>query len=137
MTATIAVFLLALVGIGETAYLVRKRVRMERPVCVIGSSCEAVLESKYNKLILGIPNDFLGLFLYLMIAGVAALILKDTAPLSVWTNALRIFIAAGSVASFVFSYIEWRIIKAWCFWCLMSASTLWLMGVIALFFRFA
>lgn len=129
MIAIIVIAALSLVGIGETTYLIRKRLKMERPICVIGDSCAIVLESKYNKLFL-IPNDVLGLLTY-----IAILLLSVFSSTNLWPSpflvlGITLLVGIGSAASLIFAYLQWRVIKAWCFWCLMSAFTLWAMGII-------
>src|SRR3989344_5587083 len=39
----------------------------------------------------------------------------------------KVLIVCGTMLSVFFTYLQFRIIKAWCFWCLMSATTIWLM----------
>jgi len=55
------IFILALIGIVETIYLIHQRKKQAKLVCLLGKNCHIVLESKYNK-ILGIHNDIAGLF---------------------------------------------------------------------------
>lgn len=131
MTSLALLFTLAAIGISETVYLIRKRVASEKPVCPIGSGCEAVLTSKYNK-ILTIPNDILGLLAYITISVIAAFLVIGVAPMSLWSLAIKILVGTASITSLIFTYLQWRVIRAWCFWCLMSAFTIWLMGIIIL-----
>lgn len=129
MLAIIVIAALSLVGIGETTYLIRKRIKMERPICVIGDSCATVLESKYSKLFL-IPNDVLGLLAYMAILILSAFSITNLWPSPFLVLGITALVAVGSAASFIFAYLQWRVIKAWCFWCLMSAFTLWAMGIV-------
>lgn len=116
------VLLLGLTAAGaiQALYLLRKKMTKKIPVCIIGEECGKVLESKYNKL-LGIPNEVLGLIFYI----VAALLVVLQ-----WKTLLDITIFAGGFFSLILIYLQWRIIKAWCFWCLMSAITVFLMVVV-------
>jgi uncharacterized membrane protein len=131
MTSFALLFTLSAIGISETAYLIRKRVASEKPVCPIGENCTLVLESKYNKIFF-VHNDILGFLFYIAASFITAFLVIGIGPLALWKFILKLFIASGSLMSLVFTYLQWRVIRAWCFWCLMSALTIWLMGVIIL-----
>ncbi|OGI71050.1 hypothetical protein A3B84_02500 [Candidatus Nomurabacteria bacterium RIFCSPHIGHO2_02_FULL_35_13] len=131
MTSLALLFTLSAIGISETVYLIRKRIVSEKPVCPIGSGCEIVLASKYNKIFI-IPNDILGLLAYIIISIIAAFLVIEVAPIYFWGLLIKILISIASIMSFIFTYLQWRVIRAWCFWCLMSAFTIWLMGIIIL-----
>ncbi|MEK7089608.1 MAG: vitamin K epoxide reductase family protein [Patescibacteria group bacterium] len=135
MSAIVALIALSLIGIGETIYLIRKRIRTERPICVLGDSCSAVLESKYNKLFL-IPNDILGLLTYGMIFLLSVFYLYGIIPTEFTVLGIIGLVSLGCSASLIFSYIEWRIIKAWCFWCLASTFTFFAIGIILILYGF-
>jgi uncharacterized membrane protein len=128
MTSFALLFTLACIGISETVYLIRKRVAAEKPVCPIGGGCETVLTSKYSKIFF-VPNDVLGLLAYIAIAFIAALLVIEVPPMPVWSLLIKILISAAAIMSFVFTYLQWKIVRAWCFWCLMSACTIWLMAI--------
>jgi len=129
MTALALLFTLSAIGISETVYLIRKRLASERPVCPIGDSCTLVLSSRYSKIFV-IPNDVLGLLFYIMASFVSGFLVIGIEPLESWTFTFAFLVAAGTLLSLFFTYLQWRVIKAWCFWCVMSACTIWLMGVI-------
>ncbi|MDA2922595.1 vitamin K epoxide reductase family protein [Patescibacteria group bacterium AH-259-L07] len=131
MTPHALLFTLAAIGISETVYLIRKRTAQERPVCVIGQQCHQVLESKYNN-IFGIPNEISGLIFYVAISFITAFLVIGIEPMVLWDRLAEVLIAGGVLLSLVFIYLQWRVIKAWCFWCLMSAITVFLMGLIVL-----
>ena len=86
-----------------------------------------VLTSKYNKIFV-IPNDILGLLFYITASFTAAFLVIGVEPLSFWNFIFKFSVAIGSLLSLFFIYLQWRVIKAWCFWCLMSAFTIFLMG---------
>ncbi len=123
MTAFAWLFTLAAVGIAETAYLIRKRIESEKPVCPIGGGCEIVLGSRYNK-IFGVHNDILGFLFYMATAVLTGFLVIGVEPL-VWWNTIVLAMVAGAAAmSLALIYLQWQVIKAWCFWCLMSAATI-------------
>lgn len=131
MTSFALLFTLSAIGISETVYLIRKRIASEKPICPIGEGCAAVLTSKYSKIFL-IPNDVLGFFTYIIISFIAAFLVIGVQPIFLWDFVLKILVAVASLVSVFFTYLQWRVIHAWCFWCLMSAFTIWLMGIIIL-----
>jgi len=122
-------FTLAAIGISETVYLMRKRMAHERPACILGEECHKVLESKYNN-ILGIHNDILGVAFYLIIALITAFLVIEVPPLDFWNSIAKILILVGITFSFIALYLQWRVIRAWCFWCVASSATVFIMAII-------
>lgn len=125
-------FTIAAIGISETAYLIRKRIAAERPVCPIGEGCETVLNSKYNRLFFGIHNEYLGLGFYGALSAIAALLVIGAPYAAELVLAIKLMLVAGTAMSLILTYIQWQILKAWCFWCVMSAITVGLMDIIVL-----
>ena len=131
MTSFALLFTLSSIGISETVYLIRKRIALEKPICPIGGGCEKVLESKYNKIFF-IHNDVVGLLSYIIISVIAAFLVIEVPPATLWSLLIKILVVTASLASLFFTYLQWRVLRAWCFWCLMSAFTIWLMAFIIL-----
>lgn len=131
------IFILSFIGICETAYLIKKRLAAEKPICPMGG-CEKVLTSKYSKTF-GIPNDILGLIFYSAVAVLSVFLFCGFEPVGLWGLALIILVGIGSLTSLFFTYLQWRVIKSWCLWCLGSAFTTWLMFLIICFqlFKYA
>ena len=129
MTSYALLFTLSAIGISETVYLIRKRIASEKPVCPIGSGCVLVLTNKYNKVFI-VPNDILGLLFYVAASFISAFLVIGIEPLAFWSFIIKLSITLGALLSLFFTYLQWRVIRAWCFWCLMSAFTIWLMGII-------
>lgn len=131
MTALALLFTLSAIGISETVYLIKKRIASEKAFCPIGGGCEKVLNSKYNKT-LGLHNDVLGLLGYTSMALVSAFLVIGYHPMDFWALLLKIFVGFAELMSLIFIYLQWRVIKAWCFWCMMSATTVFLMVIIVI-----
>ena len=129
MSAFFLIFTLAAIGISETVYLIRMRIVAQKPICPIGGDCQIVLTSKWSH-IFGVPNDILGLLNYIGVAFLSAFLVIGFGPASLWLLLLKISIALTSLLSLFLIYLQWKVIKAWCFWCVMSACTFWLMGII-------
>ena len=131
MTPEALIFTLSALGISETVYLIKKRLMAQLPICPIGEGCTKVLTSKWSKIFI-VPNDVLGLLFYIVCSFIMALLVIGIGPLMFWNNIIKILLITGSVMSLFFTYLQFKVIKAWCFWCLMSASTIWLMLIIIL-----
>lgn len=132
MTAHALLFTLAAIGISETAYLIRKRRAMERPVCFIGEDCTKVLTSKFSRIFFFIHNDTAGFLFYIFISLITAFLVMGISPIPFWILTAKIAIFAGAALSCFFIFLQWKIIRAWCFWCLMSSFTIFTMGFIIL-----
>jgi len=132
MTPHALLFTLAAIGISETTYLIQKRHLGEKPVCPINiSDCHKVLESKYNKTF-WIHNDVLGLIFYITVAILTSLIVIGIHPVNLLDIIVKLLIYIGVLMSIFFTFLQWRVIQAWCTWCLISALTILLMTVIVL-----
>lgn len=131
MTPHALLFTLAAIGISETAYLIKKRKRQELPFCPLGESCAKVLESKYNKIFF-IQNDTLGLLFYIAISTITAFLVLELQPTSFWEILAKTSIIGGAIFSAFLTYLQWKVIKSWCTWCLMSALTVFFMSLIIL-----
>ena len=129
MTAFALMFSLAGIGIAETAYLIRKRVDADRPVCPIGGGCHIVLTSNYNRLF-GFHNDVLGFIFYIGMSFLTAFLVIGTGSAVLWNGLIAWVLFIASAMSLFFFYLQWRVIHAWCFWCLMSAFTIFCMDFI-------
>ncbi len=130
LTPHALLFTLAAIGISESAYLIRKRRAAEAPVCPIGEGCGTVLNSKYNRLFLGIHNDVAGMVMYLVLSVLTALlVIMDNPPIWAPLGIVTLLVAA-TLTSLVLIYLQWKVIRVWCFWCLMSAATIGLMDLI-------
>jgi len=132
MTALALIFTLAAIGIAETRYLITKRMEGNAPVCFIGQDCHKVLVSRYNK-ILGVHNDILGLLFYLSVGFITALIVLEVPTSLPLVLFLGVMLFVGSLMSIYFTYLQGVVLNSWCFWCLMSAMTIWLMTIVFIF----
>lgn len=134
LTLYALLFTIAAIGISEASYLVSKRKADEAPVCPIGEGCETVLKSQYNR-VLGIHNDILGLAFYItaaILAGALVIYEPDYNLHSMLLGALSLALLGATIMSSIFFYLQWRVLRAWCFWCLMSALTIVIMDIIVI-----
>ncbi|MDP2631351.1 MAG: vitamin K epoxide reductase family protein [Candidatus Uhrbacteria bacterium] len=138
MTSYAILFTMAAIGVSETIYLIHTRIENEKPICPIGGGCDLVLKSKYNN-IFGVYNDLLGLLFYLsalFLTGFLVIFEQTVGGLvgmvDISTFVFRILlisIAGGTLMSLILIFIQWKVIKTWCFWCLMSACTIFVMAI--------
>lgn len=125
MDTHLIIFILSLAGFAEALYLNYECRKKRAPVCLIGNQCSIVWDSPYSKTF-GVSNEVLGLIYYAVVAGVEWMIFLGNASLQTMTVELVILLG-GTVMSFYFMFVQWRLIKAWCFWCTLSAVIVWLM----------
>lgn len=85
----------------------------------MGDSCHVVLESRYNHL-LGVHNDLAGLMFYFGVLLILLALRFNVGPVDFILMTLEFMTAFAALMSVVFTLIQWRILKAWCFWCTIS-----------------
>lgn len=116
---SIVSLLLALVGAGIAAYLTYVHYNIDALVCA-GGGCEVVQTSKYSE-IMGIPVAVFGLTMFL---GVAALIVvrERSMEYAYLANAgIIVALVAALIYYAYLTYLEARVIYAWCEWCVASS----------------
>lgn len=129
MTGFALLFTLAAIGLAETSYLIRKRKSGQHAACIIGRGCSDVLEGKYNTT-LGIHNDVLGFVFYACMMLVTGLYVVDMTSIEYFSLVVNTMLLGAAIMTLRFLYLQWRVIKVWCFWCLMSSATIGLMILI-------
>lgn len=132
MSAEALLFTLAALGIATTSYLIKKRRALDHPVCPLGGQCEEVLTSKYNKFFGIIHNDIAGFLFYIYVAISIAFIELGSAHSELIAEWLFYIESFALLMSIYFFFLQWKVIKAWCFWCLMSAANVLAMFLITL-----
>ncbi len=109
---------LGVLGMVDTAYLIWKNSRKQPMVCPIGDDCNVVLESKWNKTFF-IRNDILGLLFYIGIIIGAILLFFDS------DGIVKTILIIGSGIAVLFSgflvFVQAKILKNYCFYCLISS----------------
>ena len=114
----VTLIVLGLLGIINTSYLIWKSRKKQPLVCPIGEDCNAVLNSKWNKIFF-IRNDILGLLFYVGVIIGAFLLFFDMDGI-VKTSLISV---SGFVVLFsgFLVFVQAKIIKNYCFYCLISA----------------
>lgn len=112
-------FIVALLGFVDAAYLTVEHYRNAVPPCTIGG-CESVLTSSYS-MAAGIPVSLIGAVYYLfLLIGIFAYFDMKKPDILKWTLALSI---PGFVFTLWFIYLQLFVIKSICIYCMGSATT--------------
>lgn len=124
--------LLALLIIGGLValYLIWSRRKNGGPVCIIGKECHVVLESKYNRIFGIVHNDVMGLLYYLTMIALLNFLQFGIGQADEVLMAMRVIAGSGALMALIFTFIQWRVIKAWCFWCMVSNINSWIIAAI-------
>lgn len=125
MDIHLIIFILSIIGIAEALYLNYECRHHRAPVCLIGDQCSIMWDSPYSKTF-GVSNEVLGLIYYATLAIVEWVLFSGDTSLQMMIGEY-IILFGGTIMSCYFFYVQWRLIKAWCFWCTLSAVIVWVM----------
>lgn len=129
MTTYYLLLILELVGLLIAVYLFWERKRKKSPVCIIGQDCDRVLGSEYSTLF-GIHNDVMGMLFYLGMLTLVILLRFELGPVDLLLTALKVMAGGGAVMAIVLMFIQWKVLKKWCFWCIISNVNTWIIAYI-------
>jgi len=114
----ILLLILAITGLAIASYLIYSRNKYHSiRGCPSGKGCNAVLNSKYSH-IFGIKNDILGALYYLIIILEYFLLTALMTNLVIYFKILTSFALLFSIYLF---YIQARVLRQYCFYCVTSA----------------
>lgn len=129
MNPYVIIMLLALFGFCETVYLIICRLTYNDPVCIATGSCKKVLTSIYSRMF-GVPNDVIGMFYYATVTLVAAMYYFYIGSSLLAHMILGVMLVCGAMMSLALTFIQGRLLHAWCMWCIFSAITNWSMLIV-------
>jgi uncharacterized membrane protein len=114
---------LALVGIGDTAFLSYYHLLGVIPTCAL-KGCEVVLASPYTMIggKLGLPFAYAGFFFYLYMFALGILLVIDPHSKALRLGAL-VYTGIGLLLSIGFELFQFFVIGALCMYCGISAFT--------------
>ena len=124
-----SLLLLEIIGLLIALYLVYKRKKHETPACVVGEECKEVLESEYKNLF-GVHNDSLGVVFYVFLIVLVIILRYDIGPVDLLLRVLKLAVAGAAIAAIIFTFIQWKVLKKWCFWCIISNINTWIIAYI-------
>lgn len=113
----ILLIIFEILGIFDSGYLILKRISKKPLTCLINNNCEKVLTSKWNKLFF-IRNDLLGLIYYtlMIIFGLYFIFVSDS-----FLVLAKIISGLALLTSIFLIFIQFKILKQYCFYCLISS----------------
>lgn len=114
---TASLIVLSILGIFISGHLIKKRVKKQPLVCPINGNCEKVVSSKWNNIFF-IKNDLLGLIYYIIILMLAIYLFFISINLLFIT---KIISGLALLFSLFLLIIQAKVIKKFCFYCLISA----------------
>ena len=120
----IAAAVLAVIGIGVTAYLVWERYHGNAPVCALGGGCLTVQRSEWST-VAGVPVAFMGLLAYIGLLACALVRWQWAALASLFITILGVMLSA------YLTYLELFQINAICEYCVTSAVIVTLLFVLS------
>lgn len=112
------IFVFSLLGLGVSAFLLYEYSLSGSVVCPLGGGCDIVRSSIYSNF-LGISLPVLGIAFYLMM-GVLSIVRSQKMASKILLN-LQLFISIIGVGFGIYlTFLEAFVIKAYCFWCVLS-----------------
>lgn len=121
MTFIATFIVLAIGGIIDAGYLYYEHVHKNPLVCPLDQDCNVVIESRWATT-LGLRNETLGLVYYILLFIGILLSLFLLEQRSILLLLLLIATAGGLVYSVFLTWLQVRVIKNFCFYCLISAT---------------
>ena len=114
---------LAFSGLIDASFLVYKHITKEKKpmACPLNGECTKVTEGEFSKTF-GVRNDILGILYYITaLTGILFTIYFPSSRKLIYTLLLLMTVGGLSFSSFLV-YIQARVIKQYCFYCLISAG---------------
>jgi|SRR3989338_2848802 len=121
-------FVLCIMGLANASYLMWKHYQKKPLVCPLNHKCGVVTESRWSH-IFGVRNEIIGVvFFGSLILGLMGVLLLPT-----YAGVLVLLIRISCGLSLVFSsflvFVQFKIIKDYCFYCLISTLIVLLLVV--------
>ena len=113
----VTLIVLSILGIINAGVITKKRFKKQKLVCPVNNKCEEVVNTKWSK-ILFIKNDILGI-LYYVLTLISALYSFSTNSVLAET---KIISGVALLFSIFLVFVQAKIIKEYCFYCLTSAA---------------
>jgi uncharacterized membrane protein len=128
-----AIALVALAGMADAAYLTVEHLVGNSVRCMVVSGCDEVLQSSYATVAGGVPVAAVGLAAYFTVFSLATLAAfgYDGAR-----KLLTPLVAVMFLATLWFLYLQAFVIRAFCTYCLISATVTTVLALLALARRF-
>ena len=128
-----AVALVALAGMADAAYLTVEHLAGNSVRCMVVSGCDEVLQSSYATVAGGVPVAAVGLAAYFTVFSLATLAAFGYEGAR---KLLTPLVAVMFFATLWFLYLQAFVIKAFCTYCLISATVTTVLTLLVLARRF-
>jgi uncharacterized membrane protein len=128
-----AVALVALAGVADAAYLTVEHLAGNSVRCMVVSGCDEVLQSSYATVAGGMPVAAVGLAAYFTVFSLATLAAYGYGGAR---KLLTPLVAVMFLATLWFLYLQAFVIKAFCTYCLISATVTTVLALLVLARRF-
>ena len=128
-----AVALVALVGLADATYLTVEHLTGQSVRCMVVSGCDEVLQSSYATVAAGVPVAAVGALAYFTVFSLATLAAYG------YGGARRLLtplVAVMFLATLWFLYLQAFVIRAFCTYCLISATITTVLTLLLLARRF-
>lgn len=113
--------ILSFLGFADSTYLTIVHYENIIPPCSITFGCEKVLTSQFAT-IAGMPLGLFGALFFILIFVLTILNLQKNQE--ILKKALSFFSASGLIAGIILFYIQWRVLYAFCQYCLLVEAIL-------------
>src|SRR3989344_2583936 len=124
------IIILSIIGIINASYIAIKKKRHERLTCYIGHDCNKVIKSRYSKMF-GIDNEIIGIIYYIFL--IIAVIILSNYDNNLLSHIFFGIISVATLSSLALVYIQIKILKEYCDYCLYSFIINVIIFVLALF----
>ncbi len=128
---SVLLLVLSFLGLADAWYLTASAVNHTALSCDLGAvldGCNIVAKSDYS-FFMGLPLALYGVLFYALVFVLAAAVL--VVPAKLFYQGLFALGAVGSLASLVFLYIQFFLIKAICIYCIASAVITFMVFLVA------
>ncbi len=116
----IGITLVGFTGFLDSVYLTAKRFVGGPIPCFVFTGCDTVAQSPYA-LLFGVPLSVIGMFYYLSV--ILLVVFYFGTKQQIAMKVFSLLSVVGFLASVYFIYLQAFVIKAFCFYCILSAVT--------------
>ena len=124
----LGITLIGFIGFLDSVYLTAKRFIGGPIPCFVFTGCDTVAQSPYA-LLFGVPLSVIGIFYYLSVILLVVFYFETKQQIAM--KMFSLLSVVGFLASIYFIYLQAFVIKAFCFYCILSAvtsTTLFILG---------
>jgi len=124
----LGITLIGFTGFLDSVYLTAKRFVGGPIPCFVFTGCDTVAQSPYA-LLFGVPLSVIGIFYYLSVILLVVFYFETKQQIAM--KMFSLLSVVGFLASIYFIYLQAFVIKAFCFYCILSAvtsTTLFILG---------